>query len=250
MSSDDASLQRLLHQAVRNHLRSIGRRTDFGALVRRVRNVLEGDERFMLAGGTPRLWTLTTTRSRDPFTGQPETLVQAAWTVGDVKVVRWRSDTRRSPLADRDSISRICEGILETYPTAMTVAQLSRAIASRLNVAEPPLLVELDDALAKPIDDAFDDGPANRLLEGTSTRAVWERLSERERAVLTVLDLSVRDAADQLRLGKSQTGVAMKRIRTIIEEECVDEVNRGMVTRRLQDIADLYIRTDEYGGAY
>jgi hypothetical protein len=123
----------------------------------------------------------------------------------------------------------------------MTLAQLTRAVAARLNVGEPPLLVELDDELAKPINSAYDDGPANELLTDEATASIWGKLTEREKAVVPFLDESVRDAAERLGIGKSQVGVSMKRIRLLITEECANELDRGAVTRRLQDIADAYL---------
>ena len=250
LSTDEVSFQALLHQAIRNHLRSIARRSDFGALMRRVRDVLQADARFTRAGDTSRLWTLVATESREPYTGQPEALVEAAWTVKNVRVVRWKSETRRGPYADRDSIARICERLLQAHPTAMSLPQLTRAVAARLNVGEPPLVVELDDELAKPLNGSYDDGPANQLLTNETAASIWRKLTEREKILLPVLDESVRNASERVGIGKSQAGVSMKRIRSLIDEECADGGDRGEVARRLQDIADDYLRTTEYGGAY
>lgn len=241
LSTDESSLKALLHQAVRNHLRSLARRSDFGSMMQRVRHVLEADSRFERVGNTPRLWTLVSSGSRDPFTGQPEALVEAAWTVKQVRIVRWNSERRRGPYADSDSIARICERLLESYPTAMTVAQLTRAVASRLNLGEPPLLVELDDELAKPMNSAYDDGPSNQLLVAEATASIWGKLTEREKSLLPFMDGSVREAAEQLGIGKSQAAVSMKRIRLLVAEECVDGSDRGAVARRLQDVADAYL---------
>ncbi len=118
------------------------------------------------------------------------------------------------------------------------------------NVGEPPLVVELDDELAKPINGSYDDGPANQLLTNETAASIWRKLTERERTLLPVLDESVRDAAERVGIGKSQAGVSMKRIRSLIDEECADGGDRGEVARVLQDVADDYLRTTEYGGAY
>ena len=164
LASDEESLERILHQAIRNHLRSIARATEFGSVMRRVRSVLEDDGRFTLVGGGSSRWTLVVSGARDPYTGPMEFIIGVAWGVKGVRLVRWNSETRRGPYADRESIARICERVLQAFPTAMTVAQLSRAVAARLNVGEPPLVVELDDELAESSNASANDLIADGLV--------------------------------------------------------------------------------------
>src|ERR1700730_369640 len=61
LAVDDDSFDRLLHASVRNCLRSRARATERGALIRRLRTVLEGDARFCTVGESTgvKRWTLT-----------------------------------------------------------------------------------------------------------------------------------------------------------------------------------------------
>lgn len=245
LATDDMSLQRLLHQAVRNHLRSRARATEFGALMRRIRSVLEHDERFAVTSGDgiPR-WTLRATGARDPFTGQIESLIEASWRVHGLRLSRWNSETRRSPHAERDSLARLCEHVLRAAQTTLPVNHLARVVAARLNVGQPPMLVDLDERLAKPGDVAGQDSVGTVLVVDEAAHAAWSQLTERERLLVPLLEESVRAAAGRVGLGKSQAAVAMKRIRSVLADACSDGVELGAVARRLQDIADESPRTN------
>jgi len=245
LATDDESLERLLHQAVRNHLRSKARATEFGALMRRVRDVLEHDERFESVPSPEPRWTLRTSGVREPFTGQIDTLIDAGRRMQGLRVRRWNSERRRGPYADRETLARLCEHLLVAAQTALTVRQLARIVAARFNVGSPPLMVELDERLAKSTYPSQEDSVGEGLVVEEAARAVWSQLTERERLLVPVLEMGVREAASHIGTGKSQAAVSRHRVRTIVEAACGAEVDRGSVLRRLEELADDYFRTVE-----
>ena len=241
LAFDDDSFERLLHQAIRNHLRSRARATEFGALMRRVRSVLEGDERFQRVGGgrgIPR-WTLSATGVQEQFTGQIEHLIHVGRAVAGIKEVRWRSDRRRGPIADRESLAMMFEAVLTSANTSLTVRELARVAAARFNLLDPPLLVDVDDALSGPVA-PIRDGPAQTIIAAETAADLWSQLTDRERDVYPYLDLSARQAAQYLNLGKSQVAVAQARLKELLARELSDSGGASAVVAQLEGLSETW----------
>jgi hypothetical protein len=237
LASDQESFERVLHEAVYNHLSSQARRTERTALRRRLRDVLENDGRFVeVAGvGSRRLWTLAATNIREQYTGQVGRLVEAAWAVQDIKTIRWRSANRHGPVAERESLARLCEHILREAGTSMRLDTLVQVVARRFNLGEPPATVLLDDVeVSGGRGDLQDTGVA---VDETA-EALWEQLTDREKRTLPYLAESVRDAAEHLGAGKSQVALTQKRLREILKAALADDPDGEAVLNRLYLLAD------------
>lgn len=237
-AADDESFERLLHQAIRNHLRSRARATDMGALMTRVRSIMEEDERFELVRvrtGIPR-WTLASTGVQEQFTGQIEHLIRAGRAVEGIKEVRWRSERRRGPVAQRESLGDLFEAILQAAGTSLTVRELARVAAARFNLLEPPLLYEFDDSFS-PFSSA-DLGPDDRLVVSEAALEIWDQLTDRERALYPYLDLSARKAAEMMGLGKSQMAVAQVRVRDLLARELEGNRDQRAILQELDTISE------------
>jgi hypothetical protein len=249
-ASDDGSFRRILEQVVRNYLRDQARATTKGRLVRRLRELLDADPKFVTSprervgrtvglsdGTTPGLWN-----------GQLSDLTAAAYKVTEVSVVRWRAEARRrSPVADAASLLAVCEAVLRAADAALPISDLAEVVAARFAVSRGPVVVPVDDVERwAPTTSTIDEAEAE--LE---TRAGAERLlaqlTPRERLVLAYLDRPVRQVADLTGLGKSTAAKVASRVRHIAAQvlgaeehrEAMFELARGLATpRSSQDRGD------------
>ena len=105
-ATDNASFERLLHAAVLNFHRDRSRRTQVGALIRRVGDVLDRSDLFQETATDPSRWHLPGAPAT-PSTSGPSALARAAAEEPEVTVPRWTSERRRAPQADFDSIERL-----------------------------------------------------------------------------------------------------------------------------------------------
>ncbi len=113
-ASDDDSLGALLRTSLRHWLIDEVRKTDRGALRRRLERLISEDERFEVVprgqAGAGR-WRLAGTAG--PPAGPPlADLCAAARSVRDVRIPPWSSEERRAPAADGESLGRIMLAVL------------------------------------------------------------------------------------------------------------------------------------------
>ena len=206
-ATDDTSLQRLLEAAVRNYVRDRLRSTDHGAFRRKLRDVLEGDERITRRDQPPgEAWMLSDTPDVEPFTGDPATFDAAAWSV-DAPLLRWRSESRRDPVTDRDSLAEVCMSVIDAAERPVLTNTLVEVGMRRFALANSPVLIDLDDEPSL-------DGPtvADEVVTDTQAEEILSQLTDSERVMLVHWELSVRELGQVLGLGKSATSVRVGRL--------------------------------------
>jgi uncharacterized protein YigA (DUF484 family) len=249
-STDEESFEALLNTAVLNVHRDRGRRTDFGALVLRVTEILSDEPQFRRDRTDPARWTLAA--GRDGASSAPPTaLERAAEAVHDVQVPRWSSAVRRAPLADRATFVRLLTAILTAADGSATPADLARACERRLDGRAAPLAVEVDvleflgaDPTAAPTEDD--------ALNGIVALQVFDALSERERLLLATFSLPVRSAAAKVGVGHSQTAVLRRRLVDHLRSELADDPDSEDVFGVLLGLAEQWavVRTDGRGATF
>ncbi len=218
---DDVSFRRLLDQVVRNFLRDRARATTKGRLIRRLREVLDGDPRFAVvpAGrpGAARNIELADGTTPGTWNGRLSDLVSAAYKVTDVAIVRWRMDARReSPVADAPSLTAVCEAVLRAAGASLSLAELADVVAARFAVSPAPVITPVDDVDPwLPGTNAVDQAQTEAEVLAGAQRLV-SQLTPRERLVLAHLDEPVRRMADHTGLGKSATAEIAARVREIV----------------------------------
>lgn len=218
---DDGSFRRLLDQVVRNFLRDRGRATTKGRLIRRLREVLDGDQRFAVvpAGrpGAGRNIELADGTTPGTWNGRLSDLVSAAYKVTDVAIVRWRMDARReSPVTDAPSLTAVCEAVLRAAGASLSVADLADVVAARFAVSPTPVITPVDDVDPwLPGTNAVDLAQSEAEIIAGAQRLI-SQLTPRERLVLAHLDEPVRRMADHTGLGKSATAEVAARVREIV----------------------------------
>ena len=220
-SSDNDSLARLLQAAVRNWLRDRARRSDVGPLRRRMSDVLgdmEDAEQHRTPSGPH--WSLQPYSDQPAWTGSTGPLKSAAWSAPGVQILRWRSTSRRDPVADRLSWERFFRAVLEAAQAPVLLSTLVEVAVDRFGLAATPVVVELD---AEPGLRRKSGKPsAERVaLVDIRARQVWDELSPRERLLVGVYGESVRQVAGVVGLGKSAAAVAIRqfeeRLRILLE---------------------------------
>lgn len=228
MAGDDPAFERLLSTAVLNHLREGGRRTVVGKLMRRLRGLLENDDRFAFVGerrpgagnvvladaeepGDP------TTGATDPFAGSRADLLRAAYEVRDVSVTRWSPLARREgPIGDADSLLEVCAAVLGEAGGSLRLADLAEVVAVRFGVdpSSVPATLSVDDvdALDVSASDRVGIGSHSELVVSDDIAALLEPLSDREMLVLACLQDPVRTIADRTGLAASSAGSIKQRL--------------------------------------
>lgn len=211
-STDEESFERQLHGAVLNVLRDLGRRTDMGALVRRVTEVLTDSAAFRPVGAAgQRRWTLADGADA-PSQISERVLMTAANGVRDISVPRWNSAKRRSPQADFDSFERLLAAILTAAQGSVRAADLAKACLARLDPAHVPLVVSLDVLEYTP--DSLDSETEDQTLNRVVAHQQVDALSDRERLLLATMDRTVREAAAALSMGHSHCGALRRQLTT------------------------------------
>jgi hypothetical protein len=232
-SGDDTALASALQGVVRNFLRDLGRATETGRLVVRVRRALRESDAFVAVDGDR--WALAGGPEHAAEVG-PDALVAAAATV-PVTFQAWSPTARRhEPFADRQSIEALLIKVLDVAGGSLRPSDLARAIAPSLQVVSGPLTVELDagDHPDGEFGDPGVDGLADDVVNRARAREVFELLSDRERIALAYLHLNLRELAPLIGLGHSQAATVRNRAGEVLRAELADE-EQG------QEIAELVL---------
>jgi hypothetical protein len=239
LALDDASFARLLETSVRNFFRSRARATTRGKLYRRVRSLLEGDDRFVpVEGSDGRLWTLSE-GSSDPWVGRIDALLAVA---GSVPVPLSGSDRAR-----RDALGEICAQVLAAAEGAVSLDDLAGVASWRLGLIAPPISVDIDSMEPEAAVDV-----ATESVAALDAQAVFEVLTDRERLLLLVLDEPVRQVAEFVGLGKSSAALAVTRLRDNLRALIPDEADLLEVLGPLTRLAATWAgeRTESSSTAY
>jgi hypothetical protein len=241
-SADEQGFERVLEQAIVNHLRDISRRTDMGRLVRRVTEVLTDEPAFSrvtgavataavpaTAAGRARAVPASKTGGRWALkdgptapSGAPETTLIAALARVEVTVPEWSSERRSAPLADRASFTRMLSAVLAAACGSLTAADMARVVATRLDHHRTPLSLELD-VLETAAERSPALDPAVRASSAVRAQEIFGGLSENERILLACFDLPVRDLGSVLTLRKSQASLLRQRLAARLHGELADD---------------------------
>jgi hypothetical protein len=222
-ATDDRSFDRLLEAAVLNFLRDLARGTDLGKLIRRCKEILRGEAEFVAIPGPPERWAL-----RDGptavGTAAAEKLASAMSGV-EVVVPRWTSEHRDPPLADRASFIRLMRSVLTASGGSLTAEDIARVLTVRLDHRRVPYTVSLDnlERVAEPARDGGD--PASSTVARLHATDIFNSLSDRERMIVTAIEaeMTIRELASMLDMGRSQTALVRQRLVDRLLDEFADD---------------------------
>lgn len=244
-ATDDNSLAALLRTSLRNWLIDEVRKTDLGALRRRLERLIREDDRFeIVPDGEPGAgWWRLAGMGAEPVGPQLADLCDAAWEVRGIRVPVWNSQERRAPAADSDSLGRIMLAVLAraggSLPPATVTAVFAHRLPNALDPSEEPLADE--DAGGLAADTAADPAAAFAASEAAAdaartARDFYAQMSSGERRLLPCLDGTALEQADATGLGRSQTyrhvSALKTRLRALLGDE--GEEDRILVMCELQ----------------
>lgn len=236
---DDESFERVLDVAVRNFLRSQYRTTERGRMMRSLRRVIEGGAGVvMVEARAPGAgcWSVPANAAGAPFAGRVGDLIDAAFSVANVRRARWREDAKhRPPIAEPDSLRRVVRAVLAAAGSPVTPATMLQVVAARFPLADAVSVVALTDVIAEHTPDPRGESPAARLI----AEEIWEQLSERERLVAGILDQPVREIAAETGLSRSTTHRTVLAARAVLTEHLQDDDEALSVIGQLRTFSDL-----------
>lgn len=246
-AADEQAFERVLEQAIVNHLRDISRRTDMGRLVRRVTEVLTDEPAFSRVTGattaaaapgkTVARWALKD--GSTAASGTPETTLIAALASVPVTIPEWSSERRSAPLADRRSFITMLTAVLAAADGSLTAADIAHVIATRLDHHRTPLSIELD-VLETVAERSPATDPAVQASSAVRAAEIFAGLSENERILLACFDLPVRDLGTVLTLRKSQASLLRQRLAARLHAELADDEDPD------NTVADLCRRCEQW----
>lgn len=236
---DDRALAGALETIVRNFLADLGRQTELGRLVVRVRRALRECNDFVQRDGG--YWGLADGPA-EPSGAGPDELEAAAATVG-VTHQSWSPTSRRhAPFADKVSIEAMITATLTAAEGTLPPNVIARALAPSLNVAPTSgITVELDPGdhpehlfpRAEDIGDLLAD--EERALEVASV------LTDRERIAIAYNHLSVRELATLIGVGRTQTNVIQNRAIEILKAELGTEERGDTIALLVKEICETWV---------
>lgn len=230
-ATSEDSFERVLEAAVRNEFRMQARSTDKGAVLRALTHAVERDDNILILGTTTttRTWTLDRHADEAPFAGRINDLIDAAYAVPDVRRARWSpTSTRRPPIAESDSLRRVIHGILGRAQAPVDPQTMLQVIVARFpNTVTGTVEVDSNHVAA-----------VSRTGDAvTIAQFAWEELSDNERLVSGILDLSIREIAEATGLSRSTAQRAVAGARTALAEILVDMDGQESVVAELAEMS-------------
>ena len=251
-SVDDKSFERILERAVVNHLREVSRRSDMGKLIVRVAEILKEEAAFSRVEGTgdgASRWTLKD--GPTVVSTVPETVLISALAPVQVMVPKWNSERRAGPLADRESFVRMIVAVLSAANGSLSAADIAHVLATRMDHRKAPLSIELD-VLESAVEHPPALDPAVQASSAVLAAQIFGRLSERERMILALSDVTVRGLGDALALGRSQAALLRNRLAERLRDELADDPTREETLAELCRLCENWVegRTRILGGTF
>ena len=264
-------LRARLQGTVRNFLADLGRRTPIGKLVVRINDVLSGDSQFVRVDGRwarrngppepglrgpnaeaslhgPNAEASLRGPNAQPGLDDPD-LLQRAIAGIDVVVPSWGHDAQRqAPVADRETVVKLCGALLDAAQGSLAPRTLARSIGGRLGLGQAPLSLEVDGLEgaafpAVPGAGPVGDSTGNEGLRYLRATEVLAQLTPRERLAMAYPELTVRDLAPVLGISSSQSNLVRRRAAAIVGTELIDDDDAEAIALLVMELARLWADT-------
>jgi hypothetical protein len=237
-SVDEITFERIMETAVVNHLREISRRTDMGKLVVRVTEILTDEDDFQHVASQPARWTIKGGRAEP--SAVPDTQLATAVVSTQVKIPAWSSERRSAPLADRESFIRLLRAVLTVADGSLTAADLSQALATRLDHRRTPLSIELD-VLESIAERAPRQDPAVQATTTVRAAQIFDQMDDRSRVLIALYEQPLRDLGEVLAIGKSQAGLLRQRLTDWLREELKDDTEAEETITEIRKLCESWL---------
>jgi hypothetical protein len=219
LAVDDRSFTRLLETAVLNWMRDDARRTVVGRQIRRLKDVCASEEDMVVSDHGVRL-------SSSPdraYADREDVLVSAALGVS-IHRRRWRPDARNEgPEADRVDTAAMVRAVLTVAQRRVAWPQLGRIFAKRFDLIATPVVLDLDALDPPTLSDFGGVDVSDQVAE------ILDQLTERERDVLPLLDMSSREAAQLLPHGHSTVANVQRKLKDFLATVVRDDAEGAAI---------------------
>lgn len=239
-TEDDRSFERLLDAAVHNFLRESGRKTDFGKLVLRTKEILHDEAAFAEVPGKAGRWTLAD-GEQAPSTASTGRLT-AAIAGTKITVPNWSSGKRDAPLADRPSFVLLLTRVLTAAVGSLTAGDLASVLASRLDYRRTATTTAADIEELVPEQVLVEGDSGIRAVAELHAAEVFGTLSDWERTILADPDATVRELAQQLDMGKTRAAEVRQMLFDRLRDEFEGDDHVGEVAAYLCAMCGAWLR--------
>jgi len=236
---DDRALASALDTIVRNFLADLGRQTEMGRLVVRVRRALRECDDFVQRDVS--YWGLADGPA-EPSGAGPDQLEAAAATIR-VTHQSWSPTSRRhAPFADKASIDAMITATLTAAAGTLRPNVIARALAPSLSVAPASGTTVALDPGEYPEDlRARSEDIGDLLADEERAHEVASVLTDRERIAVAYHHLSVRELATLIGVGRTQTSVIRNRAIEILRAELADEERGETIAVLVKEICENWV---------
>lgn len=241
LALDEASLRRLLAAAVHRFLADRTRQTRKGKLFVRFRADLQSDSRFEEV--KPGRWAVRGGPT-EPGEFDEDRLTTIAWRL-DLRVSPWGEDTsREGPPADKASRLLLLESMLRAADGSLTVAQLAAVGERRFPFYGQPNDVSYDgwDEYVLPAAPPADAG----IGASEEGRRIWDALTPSQRAAVPHLELSARDAATAMGMGRTAANALQRQTKAALKDLLGPDPDDAVAAELMALVGD-GLRTDDTG---
>ena len=231
---------RSLERNFRHYLVNESESGELENLISRTGTLLREDDRFRrwieMKRPSDSWWGLAAPEweEREPYQGNDEALVSAAWAVGEVTIFRYsQSVERASPILSSDELGSFLERLLGQVDALLTVRHLAVVFERRFDLGTPPV-VELTPAIPEP---RLSEAPDDEMIR-TATAAVVSELSERQFRVLIrrAKDATLNEIATELDVSRGTVDNDLRSAGPVIDRYCTDGVTRELILEKIVDI--------------
>jgi DNA-binding CsgD family transcriptional regulator len=242
------ALSRYLERALRNWLVARSRRAIGPRLLERTGELLgDPNQGFRLVADArlpaDRWWGLAEwSATPELFVGEDDTVIAAAWALGDFALLRYPSSERSDPVLSTPDLHRFISGLLQTLGVALSGRHFSVALRGRFPYAYAQPNVALDD-LTEPTggesaEHAFEVAEAARLAIITLTGRQLQVLLARPQATLEEL-------ATRLGVSRGTVDNEYRRALLKVRESTISDDQFDMVLEKVLEMASEKRHNDE-----
>ncbi len=242
------ALSRYLERSLRNWLVARSRRAAGPRLLERANELLRDPASgFRLVADADvardRWWALEEwTDEPDLYAGENETLISAAWALGDFALLRFPSSGRSDPVLSTPDLQRFLRGLLERVGQALSGRHFDAALRGRFSYAYAQPGVELghvpEPEGGESPETVFEVAESARLALAALSKRQLEVLLERSRTTLEEL-------AARLHISRGTVDNEYRRALLTVREATMSDEHFEQVLEKVIEMASENRQTDD-----
>jgi DNA-binding CsgD family transcriptional regulator len=208
-------------------------------LFARIRALLDEDPRFRCVVPSQqaqnRWYGLHDWDEAEAFDGNPRSLRSAAWSAGDLAIVRYRANARKlSPVLDADELKRFVLVMFNVIGALLTPRHLLDGLATRVDIGDPEFseleAAEAPTPHAPTVDEEID-------VRGLAVTALAELTGRQARVLLGTADgLTLEDLAGELGCSRATVLNEQRRAGVLLTRLSGDDHDRELLLNYVLDL--------------